>query len=377
MKRAMVWLAVVAAGLLAFVREAASAAADGGATGRAEWLESWRRSNPVWRGVHLLVRHEGGARELQKALPSLKAAGINVVIAEVNYGYAFESHPELRSDGAISKERAKALAEECRRLGIRLIPQFSSLGHQSWAGTTFPLLTRYPELDETPGQYPGNKDIYCRSWCPQHPRVNGIVFQLMDEILAGFEADAFHVGLDEVFLLASEHCSRCRGGKPEELFAKAVNDYHAHLVGTRKVEMLMWADRLIDATRFGYGEWEAAKNGTAPAINRIPKDIILCDWHYEPLAKYTGKPSDYASIPYFLEQGFRVWPCGWKNVDSTRALATSALKHRSPRLLGHLCSTWGAVGVNELATWPPLVAAMELWKDGVRSDGATDGRSSD
>lgn len=341
-----------------------SAGAAEGAASRATWLESWRSTNPVWRGVHLLVRNVAGVQELQNALPGLKAAGVNVVIAEVNYSYAFASHPELSGDGAIPRERAGELARACRAQGIRLIPQFSSLGHQSWAETTFPLLTRHPELDETPGQFPGNKGIYCRSWCPLHPKVNAIVLPLLDEILDGFEADAFHVGLDEVFLLASEHCSRCRGGDPAELFAKAINDLHGHLVGKRKVEMLMWADRLLDATRFGYGEWEAAKNGTAPALDRIPKDIILCDWHYEPLTKYQGKPADYASVPYLLEQGFRVWPCGWKDPESTRALATSALRHRTPRLLGHLCSTWGAVRTRDLASWPPLLTAMEIWRDG-------------
>ena len=54
-----------------------------------------------------------------------------------------------------------------------------------------------------------------------------------------FEADAFHVGMDEVFLIASEHCPRCRGGDPAKLFAKAVNDFHPHIVKERKWEMFM------------------------------------------------------------------------------------------------------------------------------------------
>ena len=136
------------------------------ASTRREATETWRRQNPVWRGVHVLLRNERVADALDQALPALKTAGVNVVVAEVNYGYAFVSHPELRGEGAISRERASALARRCREHGIRLIPQFSSIGHQSWAESTFPLLTRYPELDETPGQYPGNKGIYCRSWAP-------------------------------------------------------------------------------------------------------------------------------------------------------------------------------------------------------------------
>jgi hypothetical protein len=189
--------------------------------------------------------------------------------------------------------------------------------------------------------------------------VNEIVFALLDEIIFAFEADAVHVGMDEVFLIASPHCARCKDGDPAKLFAKAVNDLHGHLVGQRKVEMLMWADRLLDAATMGYGRWEAATNGTHRAVDLIPKDIILCDWHYEELAKYPGKPKDYSSIPFFLEKGFRVWPSGWKNVQATDALLDAELKHQHERLLGHLCTTWGAVRTGELAEWPPIRAATK------------------
>lgn len=252
--------------------------------------------------------------------------------------------------------QAGRLADACRANGIRPIPQLNCLGHQSWAARTAPLLVKYPQFDETPGQFPGNKGIYCRSWCPQHPDVNPIVFALMDELIDAFKADAFHVGMDEVFLIASEHCPRCKGKKPADLFAKAVNDYHAHLAGKRKVEMLMWGDRLLNGKSTGYGLWEAAFNGTHPAIDRIPKTIIICDWHY-------GKRADYPSIPFFIEKGFRVWPSGWDKVDATEALADAVLKHRGPRMLGHLCTIWGKVPAGDLAKFPPVEAAMKKWKD--------------
>jgi len=77
---------------------------------------------------------------------------------------------------------------QCRRHGIRLIPQFMCLGHQSWAKTTFPLLLQYPELDETPQIPLDNPDIYCRSWCPLHPKVNAIVTFLPEQALKAARA---------------------------------------------------------------------------------------------------------------------------------------------------------------------------------------------
>ncbi len=306
----------------------------------------------TWLGLHVLIGADAQCAELAQQVPALAALGVNVLIPEVNYAYAYTSYPELRGPDAITAEHAHALARVCRDHGVRLIPQLQCLGHQSWAGMTFALLTQYPDFDETPGQFPNNEGIYCRSWCPQHPGVNPIVFSLMDELLEVFEADALHVGADEVFLIASEHCPRCHGHDPAALFAQAVNDYHAHLVGKRGVEMLLWGDRLLDAATTGYGLWEASENGTHPAVALIPKDIIICDWHYE------LRP-DYPSVPFFQEQGFRVWPAGWKNVEAAGALMDYAAQNASARMLGYLCTTWGEVKVSELADFPPLRLAAE------------------
>ncbi len=302
----------------------------------------------AWRGIHLGVSHDAQVKALMGEVPTLAAMGLNVLVIEVNYGYAYTSHPELRGPDPVSHDQARALSDVCREHGVRLIPQFQCLGHQSWDKTTFPLLVQYPQFDETPGQFPNNEDIYCRSWCPQHPKVNPIVFALCDELLDAFEADALHVGMDEVFLIASDHCPRCRGHNPAQLFAQAVKDYHAHLVTEREVEMLLWGDRLLNSATTGYGKWEAAENGTHPAIDIIPRDIIICDWHY------TIRET-YPSIPLFLDKGFRVWPAGWKDMDATEALRGYAQQYADDaRMLGHLCTVWGQAKPGELAQFPPV-----------------------
>ncbi len=102
--------------------------------------------------------------------------------------FKFQSHPELRrGDHPITKKAARKLAKICRKYGIRLITEFQCLGHQSWEEETFPLLTKYPQFDLTPGAFPGNKDIYCREWDLMNPEVNTIVFKLLDEIIDAFQ----------------------------------------------------------------------------------------------------------------------------------------------------------------------------------------------
>jgi hypothetical protein len=171
--------------------------------------------------------------------------------------------------------------------------------------------------------------------------VNPIVFALIDELIDAFGADAFHVGMDEVFLVADQGCSRCKGKNPAEVFAKAVNDRHRHIVDDRKLTMLRWADRFLDDKKldFGYGKWEASQNGTGPAINLVPKDIILCDWHYE------TRKNGYPSVVYLQQKSFRVVPSTWWNKDAALAMLREARAKGTERMIGHLCTTWiGAEG---------------------------------
>jgi len=307
------------------------------------------RSVP-WRGIHVLIPTADKTEQLTQVIGQLADLGVNVIVTEINYGYEYQSHPELRTGNPSKKEDIQKLVVQCKKHHIRLIPQFQCLGHQSWSKHTFPLLAKYPQFDETAGQYPNNEGIYCRSWCPLHPEVNPVVFSLMDELIAAFETDALHVGMDEVFLIGEDACPRCKGKDKAELFARAVNDYYKHLVKEKNLEMLMWGDRLIDAGKIDYGKWEASANGTAGAIDLIPKDIIICDWHYE-------LRDSYPSIPMFMEKGFRVWPAGWRKLEATKALVTYSRNLNNHKMLGHLNTTWGSVPIKDLAKFEPIVYA--------------------
>jgi hypothetical protein len=315
------------------------------------------KSKQPWRAVHLLnYDTDADLAALGTNLETLAKQGIDVIILEVDYNFAFKSHPELRhGKDPITRDGARRFAALCRKLNIRLIPEFQSVGHQSWKQETFPLLTVYPQFDLTPGAFPNNEGIYCREWDVMNPEVWRIVFDLMDEIIDAFRADAMHVGMDEVFLLGSEKSPSTKDKDPAGLFAKAVNELHTHLVRKRKVEMLMWGDRLIDGKKYDLGEWEASINGTAGAIDLIPKDVIICPWHYE-------VRESYLSIPMFIEKGFRVLPAGWKNVDATKALIQFSRLHAGPKLLGYMFTTWG-VNKDALVEFPPLIEGLKLLRD--------------
>ena len=285
-------------------------------------------SAPARKDVDTLVSfiREGLARE-----------GVNTLILEFNTSFDFRSLPEFADPAAPGKDEAAKIVRACREAGIELIPGFNCLGHQSWKGKNGAFLEKHPELDETPGKFPGNKDIYCRSWCPLHPRVHEVLFPLLDELARSCEAKAFHLGMDEVFILADPDCPRCRGKDPADLFAGEVKVLRGHLkeIGCRT---WMWGDRFLDGKATDIGKWEGSLNGTAPAIDKVPKDIVICDWHYE---------KAHETPRYFAEKGFEVVACPWKKPAVAQAQIGQLLSIRSnsdpaiaARALGLVQTTW-------------------------------------
>jgi len=273
---------------------------------------------------------------------------VNTLILRVDYNYQYERHPQLRDKEALSKAEVKRLVEVCRANHMRIIPQVNLLGHQSWASNTYGILREFPEFDETPHVkttnytgWPNPDGLYCKSYCPLHPKVHDVVFTMMDEVCDAFEADAFHAGMDEVFYIGDDKCPRCSGRDKAELFAGEVRTLRNHLAEKGR-ELWIWGDRLIDGKTTGLGIWEASYNNTHRAIDMIPKDVMICDWHYE-------RPDQTAV--YFAMKGFRVVTCPWRT-PKTAVLQTqdmvrfrnSATKDMKERFAGMVQTVWSGAG---------------------------------
>ena len=269
---------------------------------------------------------------------------INTLVLRVDYNYAYQSRPKLRNENPLTKADVKKLEAVCNEHNIELIPQINLLGHQSWASSLGKLLAVYPEFDETPHiempedyEWPNEDGLYCKSYCPLHPEVHAVVFDLVDEIMEVFEAKAFHAGLDEVFYIGDDQCPRCAGRDKAELFAGEVTRIRNHLAQNGQ-ELWMWGDRLLDGKTTGLGMWEASMNHTHRAVDMIPKDVVICDWHYE-----RAEPT----AAYFTMKGFRVITCPWnqpqvaldqwKNYQDFQVSANPTL---SDRYLGMMQTIW-------------------------------------
>jgi len=265
----------------------------------------------------------------------LAPGGCNLIVLRVCYGYRFASHPECTSpDQPLSLSHVKRIVNVCRKNGIKLIPKMNLLGHQTPSSfsnfkidRTYGLLQKHPEFDETPEVAVG----YCRSLCPNHPGIKPVIFDLIDEILDVFEADALHIGMDEVFELGE--CERCKNIPKDKLFADWVNILNRH-IKSKGARTLMWGDRLLSAAKSGYDNWEASANNTENAIDLVDKDILICDWHYQDMH---GK--GYPSVDIFFEKGFEMMICPL-HMDNSPQFIDYAVKHDRDHIKGILQTSW-------------------------------------
>ena len=294
---------------------------------------------PGQRDVDLFVRFIDEA---------LAPAHINLLILRVDWNYDYVSHPELRDEHPLTKADAAKLVEACRRHGIRLVPQVNLLGHQSWAKETHALLREYPQFDETPSiktenysKWPNEYGLYCKSYCPLHPDVHKVVFEVVDEVCDAFEADAFHAGMDEVFYIGEDECPRCHGKDKSELFAGEVTAIHDHLAAKGR-QLMIWGDRLLDGRTTGLGEWEASYNDTWRAVDMIPRDVLICDWHYE--------RADLSPV-YFAMKGLPVVSCGYRDPEISVQQVKDMIQFRSQaadatseHLQGYVHTIWSGAG---------------------------------
>ena len=278
----------------------------------------------------------------------LAPRNVNTLVLRVEYKYKFKSHPELIDTLALSKREVRKILKVCRENNIKVIPLIDLLGHQSGSRGPGKLLKVYPQFDETPmPKVPDTAKVVMngfnmKSYCPLHPDVHTVVFDVVDEICDVFDSEAFHAGMDEVFDLGNDKCPRCAGRDKAELFAGEVHTIRDHLA-LKGRKMWMWGDRLLDGRTIGLGRWEGSYINTHRAIDMIPKDVVICDWHYE-------RPDLTAA--YFAMKGLSVMTCPWRNpgsavmqVEDMVRFRQNSSKQMSPRFLGVMHTVWSGVGV--------------------------------
>lgn len=248
----------------------------------------------------------------------------------------FPSHPELAAKFAFSTEEMKSLIELAAKHGMQIIPEVECIGHTGY------IRRKYPHLaDRAEGREFG-------AIAPFHPETRKILEDLLTDTARIFPAPYIHVGMDETAFGDHPHTKALlAGGKKKwELVAEHIEWLHSIVCGKLGKTMMMWGDLMLPEAESDMSTRLDTESYNTEIARHIPKDIVICDWHYQPA-------KDFPTLDFFLQQGFRViasaatraygsifYPADW-NLQNIRDFTAAAWRRKDQEaLLGVMNCVW-------------------------------------
>lgn len=307
--------------------------ANGPCTRSANRLKDW--TPLAWRGQMVTLRQgPTDPAVFARAINKMIEANINWLVIEVERGLRYDSHPKVAADWALSKATLKGLLDAARRAGIQCVPLLPSLPHTGY------IAEAYPEIAET----------HCV--CPRREFTQTVLNDLSTELIELFEPSLFHIAHDEMLSAFPRHqrlsalqCPLCRGDDAAAWFRDSILRRYDYLKA-QGITTMLWADMFLDPDAFrAASPWMGSFqdfNGGPPdhierALDELPRDIVMCDWHYNPSCQYP-------TLRYLQDKGFDVLGCPKSNVKHNAFLLTRhAQRTRTPHLLGMLGTNWNRI----------------------------------
>lgn len=245
------------------------------------------------RAVHFFTGKNGRDLQINMLRTVLLPLKYNMLIYQCDY-LEWESVPQLRHEKyGMRKDDAAAVIEEARRLGFEVVPLVNTFGHCEWLLEN----EHFRQLADNP-EKPYAYD-------PSNPQVYELCERIYAEALDLFQPRLFHIGHDEVTLHGFPEKPQNRQRGAETLFYEDTMHYYRWLK-QRGVRMIMWGDQLLAP---GEGAVPTLAHSLEQARNlreKLPKDIIIADWHYDP-----NPPEDFVNLRVLTEAGFDVIACTW------------------------------------------------------------------
>lgn len=288
---------------------------------------------------------------IEKVMPEYK---FNTLLLELDQGFQFKNHPEMNDRKVLTHRQAKEIVALAAENNIEIIPEYNTFGHQGSAEIR--IAGAYPQLVEG---HPG-------SYCPAKPEVYKLHFEMFEEILDVFHPGFFHIGHDEIAFGAIT-CPKCRSRRRIDLYEEDILKYY-EFFKKKGVRIIIWGDLLWNKEIHRYYRVETSPVLEDPeeVCRRLPKDIIICDWNYEPCF------AKFPSVDYFRKFGFDVWPALCVQATREKGRFETNIAHFSTyakkrNLSSIVLTTWSLLSPEKLPLSGIVEAGLSFWK--VNPDG--------
>ena len=210
------------------------------------------------------------AEYLLSLLERFAEMGYTHILLEFEDKFPFDAYPDSTHPAAYSKAEFRAVAAQCRTLGIGVIPLLQCAGHLDY----FLKEPAYRKWSENGNTF---------QWCLSNPETLEVWKNMAEEILKIFpDCEYFHIGADEVEL--KNPCPQCAEKNPFQLYLSRVRSCTDFLLAKRK-KVLMWDDMF--------------RNHGLNESGDLLHQVIPCVWQYRTV--------DEKIIHRYAGAGIRYW----------------------------------------------------------------------
>jgi len=228
------------------------------------------------RGVHLDLKGAmAPASYWREVIATLGHYKINAVLIEYEDKFPYATHPEIVGPGALSRDEIEELLETAADHFVEVIPLLQTIGHVEY-------ILRRPEYAAL------RESGSLTQLCPQEPAAQGLVLELLDELLEAHpQARWVHLGADEAWLLGD--CPRCRVVAERDgklaLYLEAIRPAIERVLEAGR-KPIIWDDMI-------------QRNLQGASLDLLPEGVVLCNWAYGPREMrsplfYYGGPEGHA-----------------------------------------------------------------------------------
>ncbi|HOL67390.1 MAG TPA: family 20 glycosylhydrolase, partial [bacterium] len=193
--------------------------------------------------------------------------GYNSLVLYLEARIKTRSFPYPSKEACYTPEEMEQVVAYAAERKMQVIPVVPNLGHTEQF-LQYPALAPLAELREgRMGRFSKGLSMVC----PSLEETYEFFDAYYSEIAAIFPSPYFHVGNDESWDIG--YCARCRrrikeGESQADIFTRHLKRTHETVVGKLGKKMIMWDD-LFEHYR--------------KSLQEIPRDIIMCCWHYDEL----------------------------------------------------------------------------------------------
>jgi len=278
-------------------------------------------ASPV-RALHIVANPLSLDEFVKLADEGIKS-GFNTIVLELRAKVGFKKFPGRTLKNPWPLMDFLKVVRNLRNKGMEIVPSLQLLTHQDqFFGK------EHPELMFSEFVYD-----------PRNPKVYSLVIPYIDEIIKTLNPKAIHIGHDEVGLkrnIFGGMSLKYKNVLPSKLFLKDVRILHNYL-RRKGVETWMWGDMLISPDEFPQmlaRHFHGRSEGYGKQLrNQLPKDIVICDWHY------WDKQKVFPTIKMFKLEGFRVLGSTWRDMKTARSFSFYASENGAE---GMIATTWFA-----------------------------------